>query len=113
MRWLLGRFRRSGRPIGFAARSAGRCVKVLPSPGCALHLDAAAVRLDDVLHDREPEAAALDVVHQAAADAVELLEDLLLLARRDADAVVAHRDAHLVAARRAPSRRSPVCRSST
>ena len=60
----------------------------------ARHLDAPAVRLHDVPHEGEAEAAALRGVHQAALGAVELLEDLLLLRARDADAVVGHRDQH-------------------
>ena len=57
----------------------------------ALDRHPAAVGLDDVLHDREPQAAPLDVVHQAGAHAVEAVEDLALLVARDADPLVARR----------------------
>src|SRR5262252_2296032 len=54
--------------------------------------DSPAMGLDDVFDDRQPQPAALHVMHQAVADAVELLEDLLALFAGDADAVVDHRD---------------------
>src|SRR2546427_4183711 len=66
-------------------------------PGLALNHDAPAVHLHDVLHDRQPQPAPLHLVHQPRPDAVEAVEDLLLLGARDADAVVAHRDDRLVA----------------
>src|SRR5581483_6785611 len=59
----------------------------------ARHFDAAAVGLHDVRHDGQTEPRAFDVVNETAADAIELLEDLLLLARLDPDAVVGDRDA--------------------
>src|SRR5690349_21490713 len=60
--------------------------------GRALDLNLALVRLDDVLDEREAQSAPLGVVHEAGADAVELLEYLLLLRARDANAVVGHFD---------------------
>src|SRR4051812_34618508 len=56
----------------------------------ALHLDATAVRLDDVLGNRQAEARALHLAREPIVDAIELLEDALVLALRDADAVVLH-----------------------
>ncbi len=50
------------------------------------------MRLGDVPHDGEPEAAPLDVVDEAGRDAVETVEDLRLLVLRDADAVVGDGD---------------------
>src|SRR5439155_20115252 len=68
-----------------------------PRPGRGLHRDAAPVRLDDALHDREADARAAD---RAAVDlllppghASEELEDATVVSGRDADAVVAHREA--------------------
>src|ERR1043166_3354583 len=60
----------------------------------ALDRHPAAMSLDDVADDRQPEAAPLDVVHQAGTHAVEAVEDLVHLVARDADAVVADRDHH-------------------
>ena len=40
----------------------------------------------DLIHQRQPEPGALHVVHQPGLDPYELLEDALLVARRDADA---------------------------
>src|SRR5262245_54682689 len=51
---------------------------------------AAVMRFDDVTHDREPEAAALHIVHEARADAMESFEDLGMLRPWDPDPVVAH-----------------------
>src|SRR5207253_10811390 len=68
-----------------------------PRPGRGLHRDAAPVRLDDALHDREADARAAD---RAAVDLLllpghpaEELEDAAVVGGRDADAVVAHREA--------------------
>ncbi len=71
--------------------------KVLPLPGAARHRDLATVRRHDLLHDREAEAGAPDVMDERVADAVEPLEDLLLLVGRDADAEVPDRDARAIA----------------
>ena len=65
----------------------------------ALDLDAPAVRAHDLIHQRQPEPGALHVVHQPGLDAHELLEDALLIRRRDADAAVRHRDRHRAVAR--------------
>src|SRR5690242_14421570 len=46
------------------------------------------MRTGDVLHQRKTQAASLCVVHQRVANAIELLENLQLLARRDADAMI-------------------------
>src|SRR5689334_11378625 len=54
--------------------------------------DAAAVRLDNVLHHRQPEAGALDRAVERVLRPVELVEDALLIGRRDAGPVV--RDGH-------------------
>src|SRR4051812_23208877 len=54
----------------------------------ALHLDAAAVRLDDPLGDGEAEARALGVAREEVVRPVEALEDALALMRPDPDAVV-------------------------
>src|SRR5882762_9871418 len=56
-----------------------------PLPRLALEHHPPAVHFHDVLHDRQPQTAPLDLVHQRGADAVEAVEDLLLLAARDAD----------------------------
>ena len=50
------------------------------------------MRLRDVAHDREAEAGSAGLAAARAVDAVEALEDPLEVARRDADAVVAHDD---------------------
>ena len=60
-----------------------------PLAEAARHGDVPAVLLDDVLHDREPEP---DPLARAAAHLVELLEDVLEILLRDADALVRHRD---------------------
>src|SRR5688572_30100558 len=73
-----------------------QCKRAAPSGG-ALDLHVAPVGLHDVLDEREPETAALGVVHQAVLGAVELVEDLLVLALGHADPVVGHREAHGVA----------------
>src|SRR5207249_4518014 len=68
-----------------------------PRPGRGLHRDAAPVRLDHALHDRQADARA---AYRAAVDlllppghAPEELEDAAMIGGRDADAVVAHREA--------------------
>src|SRR5688572_5226446 len=53
------------------------------APGRALEVHRAAVQLDAVLHDREPQAGALDV--PGVAGAMEALEDARLVLERDAD----------------------------
>ena len=54
----------------------------------AVHINAAAVRVADVAYQGQAQAAALCVVHERIASAVELFEDLGLLAAGNADAVV-------------------------
>ena len=61
-----------------------RTVKVVPSPGRGLHVDAAAVVGHDPVDDRQAEAGAL------AEPAAERLEDALQFLRRHPDAVVGH-----------------------
>src|SRR5579864_3648457 len=56
----------------------------------AFHGNIAAMRLHDVPHQRQTQPASLGVVHQRVAYAVKLLENLVLLGARDADAVVHH-----------------------
>ena len=63
---------------------------VEPLPVGALELNAPVVRAHDVLHDGEPQAAALALAREAVVDAVELLEDAAVLDARDAVAVVGH-----------------------
>src|SRR5712692_2499103 len=58
--------------------------------GSALHGYAAVMGLDHVLHQRQPQAAALGVVHQGIAGAVKLLKNLLMVFAVDADAAVLH-----------------------
>jgi hypothetical protein len=58
--------------------------------GRALHRDLSPVRLDDVTHQGEPQSTALGVVNQRIANAIELLEYLVLLVRWNADTVVNH-----------------------
>src|SRR5262245_18578918 len=65
--------------------------------GFVLDSDSPVVSLDDVLDDRQTQSAAFHVMHQAIADAIELLEDLLALSAGDADAVVYHRDRDRIA----------------
>src|SRR2546426_6418832 len=88
---LRGR-RAAGRPA--PQRQAER--ERAPLSRLALDHDAAAVHAHDMLHDRQTETASLDLVHQPRADAMEAVEDLLLLGARDTDAVVAHRHHQLV-----------------
>src|SRR5207249_991350 len=71
-----------------------------PLARLALDRHPPAMHLHDVLHDRQPQTAPLDLVHQRRADAVEAVEDLLLLAPRDADAAIADRDNRRVAVAR-------------
>src|SRR2546422_1462364 len=54
-----------------------------PLARLALDRHPPAMHLHDVMHDRQPQTAPLDLVHQRRADAMEAIEDLLLLAPRD------------------------------
>src|SRR5437773_8911544 len=58
----------------------------------ALHPDLAAVQLDELPRERQPEARALVLLRVIGPDLTELLEDGLLILERDAHAGVAHRD---------------------
>ena len=58
--------------------------KVLPLPDLALHPDAAAVVLDDLLADGQAQARALRLVGEGVAHLLEALEDLGLIGRSDA-----------------------------
>ena len=66
--------------------------------------DLAAVGLRDVAHDRQTEPGAAGVAAARPVDPVEALEDPLEVARRDPDAVIAHRRAR----RRSPTTRAPI-----
>src|SRR5438132_9189245 len=79
-----------GRRLDAARRNQYR--KAAAATGRALKLNLAFVRFDDVLDEREAEAAPLRVMHEAGADAIELLEYLLLLRARNADAGIGHFD---------------------
>src|SRR5204862_7583040 len=57
-----------------------------------LHPDLAAVQLDELPRERQPEARALVLLRVIGPDLTELLEDSLLILERDAHAGVAHRD---------------------
>src|SRR5213592_1049268 len=62
-----------------------------PLARLALDADLAAVRLGDLLGDRQADAAAAGLLHRRAAAAEELLEDLGLLGLRDTQAAVRDR----------------------
>ena len=67
-------------------------VKVEPRPGSAPDRDLAAVVGADVLDDRRARARCRRWRGAGLVDAVEPLEDALLVGRRDADALVGDRD---------------------
>src|SRR5690242_15671184 len=73
---------------GFAAARRDQNREAAAAPRRALKLNFALVRFDDVLDQRQPEATAFGVMHQARADAIELLEDLLLFRARDANPLI-------------------------
>ena len=82
-----------------AGAAAGRNrVNVVPSPSCDSTVTSPPCALRDVAHDREPEPGPAGLAASGAVDAVEALEDPLEIARRDPDAVVAHRDRGAVVA---------------
>ena len=56
--------------------------------------DAAAVGLDDIFHDREPEPGAARVARAVLVDAVEAFEDVRLVVGGDSGAVVGDADAY-------------------
>ena len=68
----------------------GTCCRV---PGALSTRHAAALQLDEFLHQRQPEARAAELAPRRAVDLAELLEDHLVVLRVDADAL-----------RRAPTR---------
>src|SRR5439155_26486348 len=63
-------------------------------PRRTVHRNIAAVRLGDMLHQGKSQAATLGVVNQRIADAIELLENLVLLVGRYANAVINHFQLH-------------------
>src|SRR5262245_4492337 len=63
-------------------------------PGLALQLDAAPQQGGQLARQREAQAGAGDPLLQRVIHLLELLEDPLLVLRRDADAGVAHRQDH-------------------
>src|SRR5205823_4373008 len=67
------------------------------SLACRLGPDAPAVRLDDGAADGEAQSGATDRARTVGVDAVEALEDLPELLRRDAQPLVAHADQDLTA----------------
>ena len=66
-----------------------------PFPRTAAHVDAPAVRVDQPLHDVEPQACARDGV-LLEAGALERLEQAPLILLGDTDSVVAHAEQHLI-----------------
>src|SRR6266550_1704393 len=83
-------------------RAAGDCCRIYrQSDGelatlarSTIHDHVATVRLHDVTHQGKAQAAALGVVYQWIAHAIELLENLLLLLRWDANSVIDHFQLH-------------------
>src|SRR5258708_769050 len=73
--------------------------KYAPLTGRRANLHPATMSLDHVSYDGQSEAASLHVVDESASDAIKLFEDLLLLPRRNADAVIGDGDAHFVTGR--------------
>ncbi len=69
-------------------------VNLLPCPGALSTDNLAAVSLHDMAHQRKAQAAAFGVVNQRIAHPIELLENLLLLLMRNADALVHHFQLH-------------------
>src|ERR1051326_3885706 len=63
----------------------------------ALHFNSSTMRLHNLFGEREPEAAALGIVHQAAAHAIELFKNTFVLGLRDADALILHGNLELIA----------------
>ena len=95
-------------PLRAASRAGSSSAKVLPACSAERSGDARAEQGRDARADREAEAEALATVALGVRDLVELLEDARLVDRRDADAVVAHLDAHgAAAARRAATSTVP------
>ena len=96
-------------------RAATTSEKVDPLPSSLSSSTRAAVGAHDVLDDGEAEARALLLPGEPIVDAVELLEDALVLGARDAAAVVLDRDAHAAVgsprrSRRCAAARRRICR---
>ncbi len=64
--------------------------KRAPLPGLAVDQNLTAMRQHDVLHDREPQTTAFDVMDETRSDSMEAFEDLLLFRARNPDPLVAH-----------------------
>src|SRR6266550_4182303 len=62
-----------------------------------MHREGAVHLLDALARDVEAEPGAADATGHLRVEAIELLEDALLLRRRDSEPLVAHLDAHAVA----------------
>ena len=73
------------------------------APDLALHPDAAAVVLDDLLADGKAQARALGLVGEGVAHLLEALEDLGLIGRTDSHSRVGHADHDLAAAPLGPA----------
>ncbi len=58
-------------------------MNLLPRPGALSTATIASMSLHDVAHQGEPQSAALGVMHQRIADAIELLKDFGLLLCRE------------------------------
>ena len=110
---------RVGAAASLTTWSAGRCsapngtrtVNVEPSPGALLDRDAAAVQLGQLGDERQPDARALVGARARADDAVEALEQPLLVGRLDADAGVGDRQLGAVAVGGAQPHRDPARRT--
>src|SRR5262245_2176307 len=63
--------------------------------GCALDADMAAVGLDDLADHAQPQAAAVDLRGDRVLAAIERLEDMREIGRRDAHAAILHGDGDL------------------
>src|ERR1035441_6654226 len=88
--------RRSSAPL--SQRQAQHNRRALPQ--FALGVDRAAVRLDDVLHDGQPEPGAAGRAAPALVDPVKALENMGQVIRRNAGAVVGHAHLHPAVAQR-------------
>src|SRR5438105_1598319 len=68
--------------------------KLASLAGRALDGNLSSMRLNDVLHQRQPQAAAFVLMAERIADPIKLVEDLVLLGARDADAIVGYIQPH-------------------
>src|SRR5215213_8692845 len=71
--------------------------KTAAAPRLAFDRYAATVRLNDVLDEREAEPASLHVMHKPCADAIEFLENLILLLSRNAYPLICDGQTYLLA----------------